>query len=73
MYTHMKPEGPPTAWICMELPPAHKVAMKDYNWCQHLFNLLVSIYPNSYDKLNNMELDLNVSTKVKFSANDQDL
>ena len=29
--------------------------------------------PNSYDNLNNMELDLNVSTKVKFSANDQDL
>ena len=25
--------------------------------------------PNSYDNLNNMNLDLNVSTKVKFSAN----
>ena len=31
--------------------------------------------PNSYTygKLNNMKLDLNVSTKVKFSANDQNL
>ena len=27
--------------------------------------------PNSYENLNNMKLDLNVSTKVKFSANDQ--
>ena len=29
--------------------------------------------PNSYDNLNNMKLDLNVSTKVKFSAIGQDL
>ena len=31
--------------------------------------------PNSYtyDNLNNIKLDLNVSTKVKFSANDQGL
>ena len=29
--------------------------------------------PNSYDNLNNMKLDLNVSTKVKFRANDQGL
>ena len=31
--------------------------------------------PNSYiyDNLNNMKLDLNVSAKVKFSANDQGL
>ena len=29
--------------------------------------------PSSYDNLNNMKLDLNVSTKVKFSANDQGL
>ena len=29
--------------------------------------------PNSYDDLNNMKLDLNVSTKVKLSANDQGL
>ena len=28
---------------------------------------------NFYDNLNNMELDLNVSTKVKFSVNDQSL
>ena len=28
---------------------------------------------NSYDSLNNMKLDLNVSTKVKYSANDQGL
>ena len=26
--------------------------------------------PNSYDNLHNMRLDLNVSTKVKLSAND---
>ena len=26
--------------------------------------------PSFYDNLNNMKLDLNVSTKVKFSAND---
>ena len=29
--------------------------------------------PNSYDNLNNMKLDLNVSTNVDFSANDQGL
>ena len=32
--------------------------------------------PNSYDNLNNMKLDLNISllpSKVKFSANNQDL
>ena len=29
--------------------------------------------PNSYDNLNIMNLDLNVSNKVKFSANDQNL
>ena len=28
---------------------------------------------NSYDNFNNMKLDLNVSPKVKFSANDQRL
>ena len=28
---------------------------------------------NSYDNLNNMKLDLNVSTNVDFSANDQGL
>ena len=27
--------------------------------------------PNSYDNLNNMKLDLNVSAKIKFNANDQ--
>ena len=27
----------------------------------------------SYDNLNNMKLDLNVTTEVKFSANDQGL
>ena len=27
--------------------------------------------PNPYDNLNNMKLDLNVSTNVKFSANEQ--
>ena len=26
--------------------------------------------PNSYDKLNNMKLDLNVSTNAKFNEND---
>ena len=29
--------------------------------------------PNSYDNLNNMKLDMSVSTKVKFSANEQRL
>ena len=29
--------------------------------------------PNSYDNLNSIKLDLNVSTKVKFNANDQGL
>ena len=29
--------------------------------------------PNSYDSFNNIKLDLNVSTMVKFSANDQGL
>ena len=35
----------------------------------------LDLNPNSYtyDKLNNMKLDLNVSTKVKVSANDQNL
>ena len=38
---------------------------KDDNWCQNLFNLQVhfpDLIPNSYDNLNNMKLDLNVST-----------
>ena len=29
--------------------------------------------PSSFDNLNSMKLDLNVSIKVKFSANDQGL
>ena len=29
--------------------------------------------PSSFDNLNNMKLDLDVSTKVKFVANDQGL
>ena len=38
--------------------------MKEDNWCQNLFNLHVhfDLIPNSYDNLNNMKLDLNVST-----------
>ena len=43
--------------------------MKDDNWCQTLgqFNGVhfPDLNPNSYDK-NNMKLDLNVSTEVKF-------
>ena len=31
------------------------------------------VNPNSYDNLKNMKLDLNVSTKIKFSVNDQGL
>ena len=31
----------------------------------------LDLNPNSYDNLNNMKLDLNVSIKVKFCANDQ--
>ena len=50
--------------------------MKDDNWCQNLFNLLVCLFidpnPNSYGNLSNINLDLKVSRKVKFSANDQD-
>ena len=29
--------------------------------------------PNSYDNVNNTKLDLNVSTKIKFSVDDQGL
>ena len=39
--------------------------MKDDNWCQNLLNLHVhfsDLNLNSYHNLNNMKLDLNVST-----------
>ena len=47
--------------------------MKFDNWCQNLFKFkhFPDQNPNSYDNLNNMKLDLNVSAKVKFKANDQ--
>ena len=35
--------------------------------------LFPDLNPNSHDNLNNIKLDLNVPTKVKFSANEQDL
>ena len=51
--------------------------MKDGNWCQNLLNLLVRLFTdpnsNSYDNLSNIKLDLEVSTKIKLNANDQDL
>ena len=49
----------------LQFTSAHKVTMKDDNCCQNVFNLLVNLtdlIPNSYDNLNNMKLDLNVST-----------
>ena len=54
--------------------------MKDKRW-QLVSNLVQftdvhfsGLTPNSYDILNNMKLDLNVSTRsVSFSANNQDL
>ena len=33
----------------------------------------LDLNPNSFDNLNKMKLDLDVSTKVKFSADDQGL
>ena len=49
--------------------------MKDDNLCQNVFNLLTpALIPNSYDNLNNMKLDLNVSSRsVYFRANNQGL
>ena len=59
----------------LQFAPAHKVVMKDYNSSQNLFSLLVYIFLIStkffYDILNSMKLDLIVSTKFKFIANDQ--
>ena len=49
----------------LQFTSAHKVIMKDGNWCQNLFNLHVhfpDLIANSYDNTNNMKLDLNVST-----------
>ena len=60
----MKTESPQTG---MNLQfAAHKVAMKDDSSCQSLFNLLVCVFAdlntNSCDNLNNMKLELIVST-----------
>ena len=33
----------PQTGMNLKVAPAHKVAMKDDNWCQNLFNLLVRI------------------------------
>ena len=40
----MKTEGPPTGMNLQLAPSAHKVAMKDENSCQNLFNLYVRIF-----------------------------
>ena len=58
-----------------QFAPAHNVVMEDDNSCQ---NFLTGVHfpdlnSNSYNNVNNMKLDLSVSTKVKFSANDQGL
>ena len=63
---------------CMNLQfaPADKVVMKDGNQCQKLSQFtgvhFLNLNPNSYD-INNMKLNLSISTIVKFIANDQGL
>ena len=49
--------------------------MKDENWCQNFSGVhyFLDLNPSSHDNLNNMKLDWNISTKVKFSANDRGL
>ena len=42
-------------------------------WCAFTGVHFPDLKLNSYDNLSNMKLDLNVSTKVKFSANDKGL
>ena len=41
--TNIKTEGPPTG-MNLQFAPAYKVAMKDDNSCQNLFNLLMCIF-----------------------------
>ena len=50
----------------LQVTPAHKVAMKDGNRCEK-FLIFTGVHfsdlnPNSWDNLNNMKLELNVST-----------
>ena len=67
IYNHMKSEDPPTAWIFnLQLLTRWQWKMTiDSKFIQLVQNFLhfPDLNPKSYDYLNNMKLDLNVSTK----------
>ena len=60
----------------LHFAPPEKLAMRDNSWCHTLDQLtgvqFSDLNPNVYD-IRNLKLGLNISTKVKFIANDQGL